>query len=164
MFKGLKAYVYVAVGRLGPELHVAWKPGPFIFWIVKIHLTLLPWGNVDRLWVAQRWVFYMRITLDSNNFAAELLCYRWANMCKTQNRVWDVMMQNVVAWNWICLVYFSYQYNFTFWECSQINCIGFWMMGGKKKKKHFVMLLTWIPTVPVSWQNNLRSHYPAQLY
>lgn len=27
----LKAYVYVATGNAGPELHVAWKPDPFIF-------------------------------------------------------------------------------------------------------------------------------------
>lgn len=27
---GLKACVYVAAGDAGPELHVAWKPDPFI--------------------------------------------------------------------------------------------------------------------------------------
>lgn len=87
-----KAYVYVAAGWLGPELHVAWKSDPFIFWIVKMHLTLLPRGNVDK-------AFCLRIVVDSIKFSLELSCCTPAHMRRPNRGVWNTVV-HVVAWNW----------------------------------------------------------------
>lgn len=61
-------------------------------------------------------LFYLRITVDSINFALELLCYRSADMCWPQSAVWNAMVQCVVVWNWIFLFCVSWQCNVTFFE------------------------------------------------
>lgn len=100
LYLSRKACVYVASGSLDPEC-VAWKPDPFIFWIVRMHPSLLPWRNVDK-------AFYLKIMVHCFNFRQVLLCYTSADMCRPLKLERDEMMLDVFVWNWIFFV-FSFQ-------------------------------------------------------
>lgn len=98
-----------------PEQHVAWKTDPFIFWIVKMHLTLLPWGNVDK-------AFCLRIMVDNINFAPELLRYTPANTCRPNREVCSAVV-HVVAWNWRFLTRVSWQHIATFFLRESVKTL-----------------------------------------